>query len=253
LVTKSNAELYVFASTQELGEAAATHVARLSAESIAERGRFTVALSGGSLPKLLCPPLTSEPLGSQIDWPAWHVFWADERLVPLNHADSNFRLAREYLFDQVNIPVAQVYPVDDSFDPPVTADAYQAVLSQVFEPSPGQPPRFDLILLGMGEDGHTASLFPHHRLLDESNRWVAALTDSPKPPPERITLTLPVLNNARNVAFISAGSSKAGVLARVLQGDAPPGELPAQMVRPGRGNLAWFVDNAAAAGLSQNP
>jgi 6-phosphogluconolactonase len=236
-----------------LGQAAAKQVAELSAQAIKARGRFTVALSGGSLPKLLCPPLTEEPLRSQVDWPAWHVFWADERLVPLNHADSNFRLARVYLFNQVNIPVAQVYPVDDSFDPPVTADAYQAVLGQVFEPSPGQPPRFDLILLGMGEDGHTASLFPHHPLLAETGRWVAALTDSPKPPPERITLTLPVLNNARHVAFITAGSSKAGVLARVMRGDAPPGELPAQMVQPGQGDLTWFVDQAAAAGLSQNP
>jgi 6-phosphogluconolactonase len=252
LSQKTDAKLHIFDTPQALGEAAAAYVSRLSAEASAERGRFMVALSGGSLPKLLCPPLAAEPLRSQIDWSAWHVFWADERLVPLNHADSNFRLARTTLFNHVGIPVAQIYPVDDSFDPAVTAEAYQAVLAQVFEPLPGQYPRFDLILLGMGEDGHTASLFPYHPLLNETHRWVAAIVDSPKPPPERITLTLPVINNARHVAFVTAGAGKAKILARVLQAAAPLGKLPAQLVQPTTGELSWFVDEAAADKLRIN-
>ena len=196
--------LQIHSSKEELGQAVADLVARLSAQAVNDRGRFTVALSGGSLPKIVCPPLVNEPRRSQIDWAAWHVFWADERGVPLDHPDSNFRLARQQLLDQVKIPVAQIYPIDDSFEPDITAKAYEAVLEQLFRPAPGRPPQFDLILLGMGEDGHTASLFPGHPLLNERSRWAAPVFDSPKPPPERITLTLPVINQARQVAFVTS-------------------------------------------------
>jgi 6-phosphogluconolactonase len=249
-VTKTKTTLQIFPSSQELGQAAATLIARLSAEAAATRGRFTVALSGGSLPKIVGPPLVSEPMRSQIDWSTWHVFWADERCVPLDHADSNFRLARQHLFDQAKIPVAQIYPIDDSFEPDVTAKAYEAILNQIFQSGPGRPPRFDLILLGMGPDGHIASLFPHHTLLEESSRWVAPIFDSPKPPPERITLTLRVINQARQVAFVAAGAGKADILAQVLQTDAPTKNIPAQLVRPTEGELFWFVDEAAGAKLS---
>ena len=251
-MTKPSPKLHVFSSTQELGEAAATLVARLSARAIAERGRFTVALSGGSLPKLVGPPLAAEPLRSEIDWSAWHVFWADERWLPLNHPDSNFRLARECLFDHVKIPVAQIYPIDDSYDPSDTAKMYQAILAQLFQPPPGHPPRFDLILLGMGEDGHTASLFPNHPLLHETRHWVTAITDSPKPPPDRITLTLPVINNARHVAFLAAGPGKADILPQVLESDTSSTALPARLVQPSDGELYWFVDEAAAVKLQHH-
>jgi len=251
-MTKPSPKLHVFSSTQELGEAAATLVARLSARAIAERGRFTVALSGGSLPKLVGPPLAAEPLRSEIDWSAWHVFWADERWLPLNHPDSNFRLARECLFDHVKIPVAQIYPIDDSYDPSDTAKMYQAILAQLFQPPPGHPPRFDLILLGMGEDGHTASLFPNHLLLHETRHWVTAITDSPKPPPDRITLTLPVINNARHVAFLAAGPGKADILPQVLESDTSSTALPARLVQPSDGELYWFVDEAAAVKLQHH-
>jgi len=251
-MTKTKPTLQIVSSRQELGQAVATLVARLSAQAISDRGRFTVALSGGSLPKIVCPPLVSEPLRSQIDWSAWHVFWADERCVPLDHPDSNFRLARQQLFDQVKIPVAQIYPIDDSFEPGITAKAYEAVLKQFFQPAPGRPPRFDLILLGMGEDGHTASLFPRHPLLDDTTRWVAPVFDSPKPPPERTTLTLPVINQARYVVFVTAGAGKADSLARVLASDDRVEKIPAQLVRPTEGELFWFVDEAAAAKLKHN-
>ena len=245
-------KLQIFSSKEELGQAVASLIARLSAQAIGDRGRFTVALSGGSLPKIVGPPLASEPQRGQIDWPAWHVFWADERCVPLDHPDSNFRLARQHLFDRVKIPTAQIYPIDDSFEPDITAKAYEAVLKQFFQPEPGRPPRFDLILLGMGEDGHTPSLFPGHPLLDETARGVAAVFDSPKPPPERITLTLPVINQARHVIFVTAGGGKADILAQVLAPDDPAKKVPAQLVHPTAGELFWFVDQAAAAKLTYN-
>jgi 6-phosphogluconolactonase len=243
------ANLHTFATLEQLAQAAAGYVAQLSAQATAERGRFTVALSGGSLPKILCPPLAAEPLRGQVDWSSWRVFWADERCVPLTDPDSNYRLAREYLFEQVDIPPGQIYPLDDTLNPAAAARAYQAKLAEVLQPPAGQRPRFDLILLGMGEDGHTASLFPHHPLLRETERWVAPIFDSPKPPPERITLTLPVINKARQVAFITAGAGKAGALAQVMKAEAI-NPLPAQMVQPVKGELHWFVDEAAATSLA---
>ena len=245
-------KLSIYATPQALGQAAAFYVSRVASGAVTSRGRFMVALSGGSLPKLLGPPLVTEPLRSQIDWSAWHVFWADERCVPLDHADSNYRLARENLFDQVAIPPDQIVAIDDSLPPNQAAAAYQEQLRQLFQPGPDEIPRFDLILLGMGEDGHTASLFPGHRLLNETERWVAPVVNSPKPPPERITLTLPIINQSRHVAFIAAGSGKASVLAQVAAPTATAPYLPVQWVKPtGDGELAWFVDRAAAAQLNK--
>jgi len=239
-------QLRTFATLDQLANAAAEYVSQLSAQAIAARGRFTVALSGGSLPKLLCPPLVAESLRNQVGWSSWHIFWADERCVPLTSPDSNYHSAREYLFDHVDIPPTQIYALVDSLDPAAAATVYQEKLAQVFQPTPNQLPRFDLILLGVGEDGHTASLFPDHPLLDETERWVAPIFDSPKPPPKRITLTLPVINNARQVAFLTAGIGKAKALSQIMKITA---RLPAGMVQPKNGDLHWFVDEAAAAGL----
>lgn len=249
MTAKADPRVHVFSAPQALGQAAAEFVVRLAAQAVAERGRFMVALSGGSLPKLVAPPLVAEPLRSQVDWPAWHVFWADERCVPLDAPDSNYRGAREVLFDQVDIPAGQIYTLDDALDPTAAAAAYQATLAQVFQPAAGQLPGFDMILLGMGEDGHTASLFPNHPLLDETRRWVVPIFDSPKPPPERITLTLPIINHARHVAFIAAGAGKADVLAQVLGSGNRADGLPAGRVQPGHGDLHWFIDQAAALKL----
>lgn len=225
-------------------------VADLSAQATANRNHFTVALSGGSLTKTLGRALVAQPFRDRIDWSAWHVFWADERCVPLDHPDSSYRLAREHLVDFVEIPPNQIHTLDDSLEPAPAATLYQTVLAQVFKPPAGHLPRFDLILLGMGQDGHTASLFPNHRLLQEANRWVAPIFDSPKPPSERITLTLPVINNARQVVFITAGESKASSLAQVLKAETPPENRPARMVRPTNGELHWFVDEDAASQLA---
>jgi 6-phosphogluconolactonase len=239
----------VFPTIEALGHSVAHWVAKLSQKAIAARGRFIVALSGGSLPKIIGPALVVEPLRSQIEWSAWHVFWADERCVPQTHPDSNYFVAKEYLFDQIPIPPAQIYNPNTALDPVQTATDYQHTLSYIFSTLRlSSPPSFDLILLGLGEDGHTASLFPGHPLLQETERWVAPIFDSPKPPPERITLTLPALNNAQAVGFITAGAGKADVLAQIF--GSPPVALPAQRVNPIKGELHWFVDAAAAARIA---
>lgn len=250
MALRSDLNLHTFATTSQLGQAAVAWIAGLSSRAIAGRGRFTVALSGGSLTKILGPALVTEPIRSQIDWSNWHVFWADERCVPLEDADSNYRLAREEIFEHVPIPGEQIYTLDDSLDPAPAATLYQTVIAHVFKPAAGQWPRFDLMLLGLGEDGHTASLFPNHRLLNETQRWVAPIFDSPKPPPQRITLTLPLLNNARQVAFITAGAGKAAILPHILETGASASPLPARLVRPTAGDLHWFIDEAAAAQLN---
>ncbi len=249
-MTKAQAKRHVSATTAELSKRTAEYVAHGSARAVAARGRLTIALSGGSMPKLLAAALIVEPLLSDIDWAAWHVFWADERCVPLTHPDSNYRLAREHLLDHVPIPAAQIYPIDDSLEAAAAAAAYQATLARVFQPVANQLPRFDLILLGLGEDGHTASLFPGHPLLNEAERWVAPIFDSPKLPPQRVTLTLPVINQARQVAFIASGAGKVNTLKQVLEPEPGSPSLPAQLVHPIDGELHWFVDNAAAAELS---
>ncbi len=237
--------LHVFASLQELGEAAAEYVADVSAAAVAAHGRFTVAFSGGSLPKILCPPLAQLPVG----WPAWHVFFADERYVPPDHPESNYQLVREQLFEHVAIPESQIYQLDHTLPLEQAAQTYQHTMSRVFNLKPPRVPAFDLILLGMGEDGHTASLFPGHALLAETTRWVAPVSNSPKPPPERITLTLPVINQARHVAFITAGAGKSRALQQVITDTASDQILPAQRVQPA-GQLHWFVDQPAATGLT---
>ena len=237
--------LQIFPTTEVLSEQVAAYVAELSAQTIPVRGRFTVALSGGSLPKLLAPGLIVEPLRDEIDWSAWYIFFADERCVPLSHPDSSYRLVMEEFFSYLDIPADQIYAIDPRLAPDEAAVAYEQTVRRVFYPELGRRPRFDLILLGMGEDGHTASLFPDHPLLDETERWVVPIFDSPKPPPQRITLTLPIINNAANVAFIATGSGKADILPQVLSSAI----LPAGRVRPHDGNLRWFVDEAAAANL----
>ncbi len=242
----SSQKLRVFPSKTTLSEQVIQFIAQISAKAINQQGKFTIALSGGSMPKLLTG-LASEP---SIDWSAWHVFWADERMVPLDHPDSNFRSAQEHFLGTVTIPPHQIYPLDASLNTTEAAKAYQAKLAQVFQPTAGQMPRFDLILLGMGEDGHTASLFPNHPLLNETELWVAPIFDSPKPPPERITLTLPLINKAHQVAFITTGSGKAEALEQVFQTGEVDQVLPVGHIQPTDGELIWFVDTAAAERVS---
>jgi len=242
-----NAPILVsFPSSAELSKHLATYIIKAQKESVEKKGRFTVALSGGSLPKQL-KELKGNPA---VKWDKWQVFYADERVVPLDHPDSNHNLCMTELFQHVPIPPENIHSIDPTLldDLDELADAYEKELIREFaQKDSARFPVFDLILLGLGPDGHTCSLFPGHELLTEVDRWVAPLDDSPKPPPKRITLTFPVLNHASRVVFVATGENKVDILPLIL--DEPEEyKLPASLVRPAQpGVVYWFVDNAASA------
>ncbi|KAJ1987789.1 suppressor of los1-1 [Dimargaris cristalligena] len=242
--------VYAFPSTETLAANLRDQLLRAQDEALAKHDRFTVALSGGSLPQTLAQGLLAHPESFQ--WDKWHIFYADERCVPLDHADSNHRLAREAFLDRVPIPTSQIHPINPDLvdQPAAAAEDYQHQLMRVFalKGAAVRFPVFDVILLGMGPDGHTCSLFPNHPLLDEDEKWVSYLTDSPKPPPTRITLTYPVVNHAHTVIFVATGASKQPVLERILDRNEP---LPAGRVNPIHGHLYWYLDDAATATLTQ--
>jgi 6-phosphogluconolactonase len=194
-----------------------------------------------------------EPLASQVDWSRVHILWGDERCVPPDHAESNYRMARETLLDRVPIPSAHVHRIHGEDDPEAAATRYEATLRAVLRTPAGRPgtgsgARVDLVLLGLGVDGHTASLFPGSAAAREHTRWAMA-EYSTAASMWRVTLTPAVLNAAAEILFLVSGSAKAGILNRVLEGPRRPGELPAQAIEPFNGRLRWFVDAEAAASL----
>jgi 6-phosphogluconolactonase len=230
----------------EVARTAAEEVARAAAGAFAARRRFTVALAGGSTPRRLYA-LLAEPGGpfrARIPWASTHVFFGDERSVPPEHPESNYRMAREALLDHV--AVASVHPIPA--DEPDAAERYEEELRHFFGvASGGPPPPLDLVLLGLGPDGHTASLFPGSAALDEETRWVVS-TFVDRLGTRRTTLTLPVLNRARGVVFLVSGAEKAAALAGVLAPAPGAAPLPAARVAPAGGTL-WIVDRAAASRL----
>jgi len=238
-----------FATLEELSRAAAEEVCAVSRTAVQDRGRFVWALAGGSTPRRLYELVAELPRHDRIDWQRVEVFFGDERGVPPDHPESNLRLAKESLLDRVGLPPSCVHRIRGE-EPDLQAEArrYQEEMAQVFGISSTQaPPALDLIVLGMGSDGHTASLFPGWPALDEEHRWFVA-SESPTTPSRRVTATLPLLNAARNVFFLVAGADKAVALHQVLGGPRDPRRLPAQLVVP-VGRLVWFVDQAAAAAL----
>ncbi len=239
----------IFPDVESLSKAAAAEFVRCAGQAVAARGRFTVALSGGSTPKRLYQLLTTEPYRSQIDWGRVEIFWGDERCVPPDHKDSNYRMAREAMLTQLPISAEHVHRLEaERADRETAARDYEAVLARVFGVnSGGEPPALDLILLGMGPDGHTASLFPHTQALDETHRWVVP-NHVPQLNTDRLTLTRPILNRGREVLFLVAGDDKAERLAEVLAGSADPKRLPSQSIQP-EGQLVWFIESAAAVRL----
>ncbi|MGE5856138.1 MAG: 6-phosphogluconolactonase [Syntrophaceae bacterium] len=238
----------IFRTPMEMAEAAARGFAARAVEAVSSRGRFTAALSGGKTPVAIYTLLAKAPFVSQIPWARVHLFWGDERCVPPDHGDSNYRMAREFLLDHIPIPPANVHRVPGEMDPVEAAARYEGELRDFFTPHGEGLPVFDYILLGLGEDGHTASLFPGTRAIRESARWaVGHHVDAQKG--WRITLTPPVINAARTVVFIAAGAGKAAVLKEVLEGPFRPDTLPAQIVRPSGGTLLWMLDREAAAQL----
>jgi len=240
------AEVKILADAQALAAYAAERLIQLAAAAIRSSGRFCVALSGGSTPRQMYTLLAQAERREQIDWSRLHIFWGDERCVPPDHPDSNYRMARQALLNQLPIPIRNIHRMPGELEPEVAARRYEAELRAAF---PGQSlPRFDLALLGLGDDGHTASLFPGSLALAETERWTVAVPHTAPPPPlvSRLSLTLPALNAAANLFFLVSGAGKAAILGRVLQPIHACQPLPAQLVRPANGCLTWLVDEAAA-------
>jgi len=239
-------EIIVFDDPAALAEAAAQAVAECAEEAVAARGRFMVALAGGSTPRTTYERLAQPPLRDRMPWDRTWIFFGDERGVTPDHPDSNYRMANEALLSKVPIPVAQIARIrGEAEDPETAATEYGQRLSKVFECKRGGLPRFDLILLGMGVDGHTGSLFPGSPVLKEVFRPVAAVHASAASIPQRFTFTLPVINTAARVMFLVAGGEKAKLLKAVL--NEPTSALPAALVHPTNGRLTWLLDRAAAA------
>ena len=234
----------IFDTPDALAEAAARAFAERSKAAIAERGRFAVALAGGSTPEATFRILARDHADA-VDWPDVHVFFGDERTVPPDHEDSNYRMAREALLDHV--PVGSAHPMRGELPPEEAAAAYEEELRGFFGE---EPPVFDLIMLGIGGDGHTASLFPETSALEVTERLVVA-NPVLKLDTTRITLTAPVLNAARDVFFLVAGEGKAEALEEILEGNPDPRAYPASLVQP-PGGPTWMVDKEAASLLDSS-
>jgi len=251
-----NGQTFVFADPDGVAEESARRLVRMMAESTGEK--FSLALSGGSTPQRFYRLLTTPPWRGQIDWSRLHIFLADERFLPLDHPDSNFRMVSETLINPINNPIVSkppLNPLSQKVEPeklpktnlhPMSTDGsveecalhYEAELKNFFG---NQPPSFDLIVLGMGPDGHTASLFPGHS--HPKGPWVLPVHDSPKPPPTRLSLSLDVINQAHQVLFLVTGQDKAAALATLRNDSAPT--LPAGTIELDKGELVWLVDEAA--------
>jgi len=231
----------VLPSAAALADAAAARFVAAAGDAMASRGQFIVALSGGSTPRGTYLRLGAEALVSKVMWSRVQVLWGDERCVPPDHVESNYRMARETLLDRVPVPAANVHRIHGEDDPATAAAAYEATLRALA--------RIDLVLLGLGEDGHTASLFPGSAAVHEQTRWVMAARAAAASM-WRITLTPAVINAAAQVLFLVSGGAKADILRRVLEGPRRPQELPAQAIAPSNGRVRWYVDAAAAADLT---
>eukprot|EP00232_Nephroselmis_pyriformis_P004088 CAMPEP_0182909662 /NCGR_PEP_ID=MMETSP0034_2-20130328/35879_1 /TAXON_ID=156128 /ORGANISM="Nephroselmis pyriformis, Strain CCMP717" /LENGTH=258 /DNA_ID=CAMNT_0025045929 /DNA_START=59 /DNA_END=835 /DNA_ORIENTATION=+ len=229
------------------------YTAAISKAAIAAHGAFTIGIAGGSLVKMLAAMKDVEG----IEWDKWHIFWVDERCVPHSDPESNYGGAHKVLLQQVPIPGAQVHAINDALCATnegaagPAAEDYDARLKALPEavlPRKGSLPSFDLLVLGFGPDGHICSLFPGHPLLDVADaRWILPISDSPKPPPERITFSLPVVNAAAAVCFVGCGGGKAEMCHVILDTKPAKGEIPAAMVDGSGGRVTWIMDAAAAA------
>lgn len=245
----STLEIRTLTTPQELFEAGAELVAHAAKEAVDERGRFALALSGGSTPRSLYNLLATNARNS-LPWDKMFFFFGDERHVPPTDKDSNFKMANEAMLSKVPVPQENIFRVPaENPDAAAAAEAYDQTLRKFFALDPGQLPLFDLILLGLGPDGHTASLFPGTAALQEKSKLVVANWVE-KFNTYRITFTIPVLNTGRRVAFLVSGTDKAPALQAVLQSDAPGEQYPAKLVHPANGKLMWLVDRAAASGLT---
>ncbi len=242
-------EIVVCSDAEELNRRTAEQFVKLATKSVAATGRFTVALSGGSTPRAFYSLLASQTFQPLVPWSKVYFFWGDERCVAPDHPESNYGMARVMMLEKVPVPKENVYrvPTEKGNAQRIAAE-YERILRTFFGFNEGQQPRFDLILLGMGEDGHTASLFPGTAALKETGTVTS--NDIQKLGTHRVTLTIPAINQAAHVVFLVSGSSKSSVLKEVLEGQDQPTRLPSQSIQPVEGKLLFLVDRAAASELT---
>jgi 6-phosphogluconolactonase len=246
---------YAVCSTPaEVAAAAAECFASAAASAAVARGVARIAISGGTTPKAMFALLAdrSKPYFGRVPWDKLHLFWVDERTVPPEHKDSNYGMTKAAMLDHVPLPEVQIHRIEGELEPEVAASRYEAAIRTDFRLEGAESPTFDLILLGMGDDGHTASLFPHTEALHELGR-IAVANRVEKMDTWRITLTWPVINQAREVAFLIEGAGKRDILRDVLLGDYDPETKPSQLIRPASGKLTFLLDAAAAAALPNPP
>ena len=244
----SHMHLTIYDDLEGLARAAADLLVRLQRD-VQPQEHFNIALSGGSTPRTFHSMLVSPPWRGQIDWESMQYYWGDERFVPPDDPESNYHMAFETLLTKAPVTSDQVHRVPtERGDPAMVAELYEADIRRDMNVLPGQFPRFDLILLGMGPDGHCASLFPYTEALKVRDRLVTA-NAVPQLNTNRITFTVPTINNAANVVFVIAGADKADALSAVLEGSRDPERYPSQLIAPENGHIFWLVDRAAAANL----
>jgi len=242
------ADYLVYDTPERVAQAAAEVFAKYAVDAVNERGVARIAISGGSTPKRMFALLAAEPFLSQVPWSKLFLYWVDERCVGPDDAESNYRMTRESLLSKVPLPAENIFRMEGELPPEEAASRYEAVLRNSFKLEGAQAPAFDLVLLGMGDDGHTASLFPHTAAIDELGRLVVA-NHVPQKDTWRITLTWPVINHGRRVVFLIEGAAKAERLHEVLLGGYDPERLPSQLIRPQSGKLGLLLDADAARRL----
>jgi 6-phosphogluconolactonase len=245
---KLRIKYYVEPDAETLARRAAQYFVEMTGEAVAGRGRARIAISGGSTPKATFKLLAdaAEPWRQHMPWDKLDLYWVDERCVPPDDPESNYRMTREALLDHVPLGPGQIHRMEGELEPEAAAARYESMLRDTFRLEGAESPRFDLIALGMGPDGHTASLFPHTAAIHEMSRLVTA-NHVPQKDTWRITLTWPVIDRASSVFFLIAGADKAEILHEVLTGPHDPERLPSQLIWPSSGILTLFLDKAAAA------
>ena len=238
-------KLHIYKNKAELSEAMASWMCEVIENTLKEQENFTLVLSGGSTPQLLYETLASDAYKDKINWSRIHVFWGDERAVPYADERNNARMAHELLLDKVDIPANHVHIMRTDIEPNFATDAYRKMLHDFFD---NTSTTFDLVLLGMGDDGHTLSLFPGSPIIEEHDHWVNTVYNTDQAM-YRITLMPKIINRSAKIAFMAEGEKKAKMLQLVLQGSYEPTKYPAQIIKPIDGELHWFVDEAAAQEL----
>ncbi len=243
-----NSKIVITSNAERLAEKGAELFCNAAKKAVARRNSFAVAVSGGSTPRAMHRLLSQEPYRSDMPWQRTHMFWVDERMVPFDHPDSNYGAAQKDLMSMIPIPADQVYPMPAMMPPAEGADLYQAKLKTFFQDLKSLDPVFDLIILGIGTDGHTASLFPGQPSSDKPDRWVLSVKGG-KPYVFRLSLNYAVLNRARHILFLVSGNAKAAVVKNLIEDrDA---QLPAAKIRPLNGKMTWLLDQEAASLLSE--